>query len=208
VISAADFLDRLNAAGDDKEALSAALPAAGTVAIIGGGNVAMDACRSAVRCPGVDKVCVVYRRSVKEMPADPAELKEAMEEGVEFVYLTAPLEVLGENGKVTGLKCQKMELSEPDASGRRRPVPIEGSEYTISVDAVIEAIGSRSDNDGLDGVEISEGKGLIVTDPETLATSRAGVYAGGDTVTGPKTVIAAMGAGRKAASEIIRYLKG
>ena len=208
VISAADFLDRLNAAGTDAEALSAVLPAAGTVAIIGGGNVAMDACRSAVRCPGVNKVCVVYRRSVKEMPADPAELKEAMEEGVEFIYLTAPLEVLGEGGKVTGLKCQKMELSEPDASGRRRPVPVEGSEFTIPVSVVIEAIGSQSDNDGLDGVELSEGKGLVVADPETLATSRPGVFAGGDTVTGPKTVIAAMGAGRKAAREIDRMLRG
>ena len=207
VISAADFLERLNAAKDEK-ALATVLPGEGTVAIIGGGNVAMDACRSAVRCPGVDKVCVVYRRSVKEMPADPAELKEAMEEGVEFIYLTAPLEVLGEGGKVTGLKCQKMELSEPDASGRRKPVPVEGSEFVLSAGVVIEAIGSRSDNDGLDGVELSEGKALVVVDPETLATNRPGVFAGGDTVTGPKTVIAAMGAGRKAAKEIDKYLRG
>ena len=207
VISAADFLDRLNTAGADEEKLSKVLPGKGTVAIIGGGNVAMDACRSAVRCPGAEKVCVVYRRSVKEMPADPAELAEAVEEGVEFIYLTAPLEVLGEDGHVTGLKCQKMELSEPDASGRRRPVPIDGSEYTLQAGVVIEAIGSRSENDGVDGVELSQDKGLIVVDPDTLATSRPGVYAGGDTVTGPKTVIAAMGAGRKAAKEIDRYLK-
>ncbi len=210
VISAADFLDRLNAAGEDTEKLGKVLPDAKTVAIIGGGNVAMDACRSAVRCPGVDKVQVIYRRSVKEMPADPAELAEAMEENVEFIYLTAPLEVLGEDGRVTGLKCQKMELSEPDASGRRRPVPIEGSEYTLPADAVIEAIGCQSENgdmDGLDGIELSEGKNLFLVDQETLSTSRPGVYAGGDTVTGPKTVIAAMGAGRKAAREIDRFLR-
>jgi len=207
VVSAADFLSRLNAAGADEEALKQVLPDPGTIAIIGGGNVAMDACRSAVRIPGAEKVQVVYRRSVKEMPADPAELAEAMEEGVEFIYLTAPLEVLGEGGKVTGLKCQRMELSEPDASGRRRPVPVEGSEYVLPVSAVIEAIGSRSENAGVDGVDVSSDRGLVIVDPETLATSRPGVYAGGDTVTGPKTVIAAMGAGRKAARAIDRYLK-
>lgn len=206
VISAADFLDGLNAAGEDKEKLDSVLPGAKTIAIIGGGNVAMDACRFAVRIPGAEKVSVVYRRSVKEMPADPAELAEAMEEGVEFIYLTAPLEVLGEGGKVTGLKCQKMELSEPDASGRRKPVPIEGSEFTLAVDAVVEAIGSSSDNDGLDGVAVSD-RGYIIVDADTLATGRAGVFAGGDTVTGPKTVIAAMGAGRRAAREIDAYLK-
>ena len=205
VVSAADFLDRLNAAGSEEERKTV-LPASGTVAIIGGGNVAMDACRSAVRCPGVEKVCVVYRRSEKEMPADPAEVAEAMEEGVEFIYLTAPLEVLGENGSVVGLKCQRMELSDPDASGRRKPVPVAGSEYTLPVNVVIEAIGSRSENEGVDGVDISE-RGLIIADPETLSTSRAGVFAGGDTVTGPRTVIAAMGAGRKAAKEIDSYLK-
>jgi len=208
VISAADFLNRLNAAGEDEEKLSQVLPGKGTVIIIGGGNVAMDACRSAVRCPGAEKVCVVYRRSVKEMPADPAELAEAAEEGVEFIYLTAPLEVLGENGHVTGLKCIKMELSELDASGRRRPIPVEGSEYTLQAGVVIEAIGSRSENDGIDGVRLSQDKGLILVDEDTLSTGLPGVYAGGDTVTGPKTVIAAMGAGRKAAKEIDRYLKG
>ena len=208
VCSAADFLDRLNAAGGDEAALKQVLPGEGTVLIIGGGNVAMDACRSAVRCPGVEKVAVVYRRSVKEMPADPAEVAEATEEGIEFIYLTAPLEVLGEGGRVTGLKCQKMELSDPDESGRRKPIPVEGSEFVIPASVVALAIGSRSENDGLDGVELSQDKGLVVVDPETLSTSRAGVYAGGDTVTGPKTVIAAMGAGRKAAGEIDKYLRG
>ena len=207
VVSAADFLSRLNEAGADPDALKKVLPDPGTIAIIGGGNVAMDACRSAVRIPGAEKVEVIYRRSVKEMPADPAELAEAMEEGVEFIYLTAPLEVLGEGGKVTGLRCQRMELSEPDASGRRKPVPVEGSEYVLPVSAVIEAIGSRSENAGVDGVDVSADRGLVIADPETLATSRPGVYAGGDTVTGPKTVIAAMGAGRRAARAIDRYLK-
>ena len=206
VISAADFLDRLNTAGGDEKKLAEVLPGAKTIAIIGGGNVAMDACRSAVRIPGVEKVSVIYRRSVLEMPADPAELAEATEEGVEFVYLTAPLTVQGEGGRVTGLLCQKMELSEPDASGRRKPVPVEGSDHVIPVDVVIEAIGSRSENHILDGVDVNE-RGLVVVDPETLATGREGVFAGGDTVTGPKTVIAAMGAGRKAARAIDHYLK-
>ena len=207
VISAADFLEKLNAAGDDEEALKKVLPGTGTIAIIGGGNVAMDACRAAVRCPGAEKVCVVYRRSVKEMPADPAELEEAMEEGIEFIYLTAPVEVMGEDGKVTGLKCIRMELSEPDASGRRKPVPVEGSEYVIPAAVVIGAIGTRSENEGLYGVDISADRGLVIVDQDTLSTNRPGVFAGGDTVTGPKTVIAAMGAGRKAAGEIDKYLK-
>ena len=130
-----------------------------------------------------------------------------MEEGIEFIYLTAPVEVMGEDGKVTGLKCIRMELSEPDASGRRKPVPVEGSEYVIPAAVVIGAIGTRSENEGLDGVDISADRGLVIVDQDTLSTNRPGVFAGGDTVTGPKTVIAAMGAGRKAAGEIDKYLK-
>ncbi len=182
-------------------------PSAGTFAVIGGGNVAMDACRAAIRCPEAKQVYVVYRRSVAEMPADPAELHEAEAEGIEFLYLTGPLEVIGEDGKVKGLKCQKMELTEPDASGRRKPVPVEGSEFVLDVDCIIEAIGSESDNACVDGVEIGD-RGLILADAETLATSRPGVYAGGDTVTGPKTVIAAMGAGRRAAAAMASYMEG
>ena len=180
-------------------------PDAERIAVIGGGNVAMDACRAAVRCPAAKKVTVVYRRSVAEMPADPAELKEAEAEGVEFLYLTGPVEVIGQDGKVAGLKCQKMELTEPDASGRRKPVPVQGSEFVLDVDCIIEAIGTQSDNECADGVETTD-RGLIVVDEETLATSKPGIYAGGDTVTGPKTVIAAMGAGRKAAAAIEVYL--
>ena len=197
VLPASTFLYDVNVKG--------AYPDAERIAIIGGGNVAMDACRAAVRCPAAQKVTVVYRRSVAEMPADPAELREAEAEGVEFLYLTGPVEVVGQDGHVTGLKCQKMALTEPDASGRRRPVPVPDSEFVLDADCIIEAIGSQSDNACADGVETSD-RGLIVVDEETLATSRPGVYAGGDTVTGPKTVIAAMGAGRKAAAAMCEYL--
>ena len=150
---------------------------------------------------------MVYRRSLLEMPADPTEIQEAMDEGIEFMYLTGPLEVLGENGKVTGLKCQKMFLSDPDESGRRSPVPVKDSEFVLDVDCIIEAIGNGSDNACADGVKTSESKGYITVDDDTFATSRKGVYAGGDTVTGPKTVISAMGAGKKAAIAISEYLK-
>ena len=197
VLPAAKFLFDVN--------IKKEYPSAEKIAVIGGGNVAMDACRAAVRVPGAKKVYVVYRRSVAEMPADPAELREAEAEGVEFLYLTGPLEVVGKDGKAAGLKCQKMELTEPDESGRRRPVPVPGSEFVLEVDCIIEAIGSKSDNGCADGVETTD-RGLIIADPDTFATSRPGVYAGGDTVTGPKTVIAAMGAGRKAAEAIAEYL--
>ncbi|MCR5517570.1 MAG: NADPH-dependent glutamate synthase [Lachnospiraceae bacterium] len=199
VISAADYLSKIN--------LENKLPESKKIAIIGGGNVAMDACRAAMRGPKAEKVYVIYRRSIAEMPADPSEVKEAMDEGIEFMYLTGPLEVIGENGKVTGLKCQKMFLSDPDESGRRSPVPVKDSEFVLDVDCIIEAIGNRSDNDCADGVKTSEGKGYIIVDDETYATSLKGVYAGGDTVTGPKTVISAMGAGKKAAIAIAEYLK-
>ncbi len=199
VVSAADYLSKIN--------LENTLPESKKIAIIGGGNVAMDACRAAMRGPKAEKVYVVYRRSLLEMPADPTEIQEAMDEGIEFMYLTGPLEVLGENGKVTGLKCQKMFLSDPDESGRRSPVPVKDSEFVLDVDCIIEAIGNGSDNGCADGVKISESKGYITVDDDTFATSRKGVYAGGDTVTGPKTVISAMGAGKKAAIAISEYLK-
>ena len=199
VVSALDVLADVNVSGN--------LPPYKQIAIIGGGNVAMDACRAAVRFPNAEKVYVVYRRSQAEMPADPAEVAEAVAEGVEFMYLTAPLEVVGEAGKVTGLKCIKNSLSDPDESGRRRPVAIPGSEFVLPADCIIEAIGSGSDNAALGGITLSDKKGLIVVN-EDLATSMDGVFAGGDTVTGPKTVIAAMGAGKKAAASIASYLIG
>ena len=198
VVSAADFLAKAN--------LEGILPPATKIAVVGGGNVAMDACRAAVRIPSAQKVYIVYRRSLAEMPADPSELQEALDEGVEVLYLTGPLSVESSDGHATGLKCQKMALSDPDESGRRKPVPVPGSEFVLDADLIIEAIGSGSSNEVLDGVGLSEGKGLVLADLETGASTRAGVYAGGDTVTGPKTVISAMGAGRKAAKAIAEYL--
>ena len=199
VQSASEFLAKAN--------LEKKLPVAKKIAIVGGGNVAMDACRCAIRIPTAEKVSIVYRRSLAEMPADPSELQEAMEEGVEVLYLTGPLAVESTDGRATGLKCQKMALSDPDESGRRKPVPVPDSEFVLPADLIIEAIGSGSENDGVDGVELSEKKGLIIADPETGASSRKGVFAGGDTVTGPKTVISAMGAGKKAAKAIAEYLQ-
>lgn len=199
VVSAADFLAKAN--------LEKELPNAKNIAIVGGGNVAMDACRCAARIPSAEKVSIVYRRSLAEMPADPSELKEAMDEGVEVLYLTGPVSVESENGRATGLKCQKMALSDPDESGRRKPVPVPDSEFVLPADLIIEAIGSGSDNAGLDGLELSDKKGYVIADPETCQSSRKGVFAGGDTVTGPKTVISAMGAGKKAAKAIAEYLQ-
>ena len=198
ILTAASFLERAN--------IEKTLPSAKKIIIVGGGNVAMDVCRCAVRIRGAEKVTVVYRRSPEEMPADPGELKEAIEEGVEVMYLTGPVEALSTDGKVSGLKCIRMELSVPDASGRRKPVPVKGSEFVLEADLIIEAIGSSSDNECLSGMDLSENK-YIVADPETGATSKTGIFAGGDTMTGPKTVISAMNAGRKAAMAIVEYLR-
>ena len=200
VCSAAAFLAMVN--------LEHTLPSAKQVVIVGGGNVAMDACRCAARIPSVEKVSIIYRRSLAEMPADPKELREAMEEGVEIQYLTGPVAVVTEGGRATGLKCQKMALSVPDESGRRKPVPIPESEFVLKADLIIEAIGNSSDNNGLDGLETSEKTGYILVHPQTCACSRKGVFAGGDTVTGPKTVICAMGTGKRAAKAITEYLNG
>ena len=179
------------------------------VAVVGGGNVAMDAARCAKRM-GADEVYIVYRRSEKELPARLEEIHHAKEEGVVFKFLTAPLEVLSdENFNVTGLKCQQMELGEPDASGRRRPIPVEGSEFVLDLDCVIAAIGTspnpliRHTTPGLD----TNRKGCIVADDEHGITSKDGVFAGGDAVTGAATVILAMGAGKRAAAAMDEYIK-
>ena len=179
------------------------------VAVVGGGNVAMDAARCAKRM-GADEVYIVYRRSEKELPARLEEIHHAKEEGVVFKFLTAPLEVLSdENFNVTGLKCQQMELGEPDASGRRRPIPVEGSEFVLDLDCVIAAIGTspnpliRTTTPGLD----TNRKGCIVADDEHGITSKDGVFAGGDAVTGAATVILAMGAGKRAAAAMDEYIK-
>jgi glutamate synthase (NADPH/NADH) small chain len=179
------------------------------VAVVGGGNVAMDAARTALRM-GAEKVYVVYRRSKKEMPARIEEIHHAEEEGIEFHLLTNPLRFLGnEEAWVTEAECQQMELGEPDSSGRRRPVPIKGSEFRLAVDTVVMSIGNGANplvpatTPGLD----TNKWGNILADQETGKTSKKGVFAGGDIVIGAATVILAMGAGRKAADAIHEYLK-
>ncbi len=182
----------------------------GKVAVIGGGNVAMDAARVAKRL-GAGEVYIVYRRSEKEMPARVEEVHHAKEEGIQFHLLTNPIAILGDNktGAVQGMTCVKMELGEPDASGRRRPVVVEGSEYTLDVDAVIVAIGQspnpliKSTTPELE----TQSWGGIITNEETGETSIPGVYAGGDAVTGAATVILAMGAGKVAAQSMDEYIQ-
>jgi glutamate synthase (NADPH/NADH) small chain len=178
------------------------------VAVLGGGNVAMDSARTALRL-GADNVYIVYRRSKKELPARIEEVHHAEEEGVQFHFLTLPVKMLGnEDGWVCGMECQRMELGEPDESGRRRPIPIPGSEFTLEVDMVVVAIGTGA-NPLIPSTtaDLKTNKwGYIIADTETGATSKKGVYAGGDIVTGSATVILAMGAGRKAAEAIHKYL--
>jgi len=171
--------------------------------------VAIDAARSALRL-GADEVFIVYRRSREEMPADVQEIEEAEHEGVKITYLVAPTRIITGNGMVHALECQRMRLGEFDASGRRRPVPIEGSEFVLNVDTVIAAIGQSPDLSFLppdSGFEITPGQTFVVH-PVTLATNKPGIFAGGDTVTGPATVIEAMAAGEKAAISIDKYIRG
>ena len=188
----------------------------GNVAVVGGGNVAMDAARTALRL-GADNVYIVYRRSEQELPARREEVEHAKEEGVIFKLLNNPVELLGynnpddrrdpKNGFVTGMKCIRMELGEPDERGRRRPVPVEGSEFVIDVDTVVMAIGASPNpliKNTTAGLEVNGHGGIIVDD--NGATSKDGVYAGGDAVTGAATVISAMGAGKLAARSIHEYL--
>jgi glutamate synthase (NADPH/NADH) small chain len=178
------------------------------VAVIGGGNVAMDSVRTALRL-GADNAYIIYRRSEVELPARKEEVHHAHEEGVQFKILHNPVEYIGdENGWVKQIKCIRMELGEPDASGRRRPIPIKGSEFTIDVDTVVVAIGTEANPvipKTTPGLEINKW-GYIVTKGEAGETSRKGVYAGGDIVTGSATVILAMGAGRQAANAINDYV--
>lgn len=178
------------------------------VAVIGGGNVAMDAARTALRL-GAEESIIVYRRSRAEMPARLEEIENAEEEGIIFKLLTNPVRIQGEDeGNVSALVCQQMELGEPDASGRRRPVPVPDSEFALPVDTVVVAIGQGPNPillRGTEGLALNK-KGYIEVDPETLMTSIPGVFAGGDIVTGAATVIAAMGAGKRAARAIDRYL--
>ncbi|MCX5894656.1 MAG: NADPH-dependent glutamate synthase [Proteobacteria bacterium] len=178
------------------------------VAVIGAGNVAMDSARTAVRL-GADEVRIVYRRSRSEMPARLEEIHHAEEEGIELHFLTAPIRYCGDDsGRITDMECLRMELGEPDASGRRRPVPVSGSEFIIPCDLVVVAIGAGANpllTSTTQGLELNRW-GYIVANAETGETSRKGVWAGGDIVTGSATVILAMGAGRKAANAIHSYL--
>lgn len=201
VVPGVDFL-RDVALGNTKEIK-------GNVVIVGGGDVAIDAARSALRL-GADKVSILYRRTRTEMPARIEEIEDALEEGVDIQFLMAPVEVVEKEGKVTGLKCVRMELGEPDESGRRRPVPVEGSEHVVDTDIIIPAIGQRTNPsflEGATGIEVT-GKNTIVADPITFETKRKGVFAGGDVYTGPWIAIVAVAAGREAAISISRYLNG
>ena len=208
VYSANEFLTRVNLMKAYKENSSTPIQKAKNVAVVGGGNVAMDAARCAKRL-GAENVYIVYRRSMEELPARKEEVEHAMEEGIEFKLLINPVEIIGDNGFVSGIKCIKMELSEPDESGRRRPVPIKGSEEVIDVDSVIMSIGTspnpliKSTTKGLE----TKSWGGICADEKTGQTSREGVFAGGDAVTGAATVILAMGAGKEAAAAIDEYIK-
>ncbi|WAC08281.1 MAG: NADPH-dependent glutamate synthase [Thermodesulfobacteriota bacterium] len=178
------------------------------VAVVGGGNVAMDSARTALRL-GADAVYLVYRRSREEMPARAEEVHHAEEEGLIFKFLTNPIRIVGdEKGNVKGMECLRMELGEPDASGRRRPIAVKGSEFIIDIDTLIMSLGTNANPllpQSTPGLALNKW-GYIVADEENAATSLQGVYAGGDIVTGGATVILAMGAGRKAAREIAKYL--
>ncbi|WP_032075360.1 NADPH-dependent glutamate synthase [Clostridium drakei] len=207
VFSANEFLTRNNLMKAFKEEFDTPIKVGKKVAVVGGGNVAMDAARTALRLGA--EVHIVYRRSESELPARVEEVHHAKEEGVILDILTNPTEILGnENGWVTGIKCVRMELGEPDASGRRRPVAVEGSEFIMDVDTVIMSLGTSPNpliSSTTKGLEINKYK-CIVAEEETGLTSRQSVYAGGDAVTGAATVILAMGAGKKAAKAIDEFL--
>lgn len=209
VYSANEFLTRINLMKAYKENAKTPVQHAKNVAIVGGGNVAMDAARCAKRL-GAENVYIVYRRGMDELPARKEEVEHAEEEGIIFKTLSNPIEVLGdENGRVSGMVCQEMELGEPDASGRRRPVAKEGCTFTLDVDCMIMSIGTspnpliRSTTPGLD----TDKHGCIITNGDDGLTTRTAVYAGGDAVTGAATVILAMGAGKHAAKAIDEYIR-
>ena len=216
VYSANEYLTRSNLMKAYKDNPNTPIMKGGKVAVVGGGNVAMDAARTALRL-GAEKVYIVYRRSMEELPARAEEVEHAEEEGIEFNLLCNPIEILGhqnpddprdpKNGTVKAIRCIRMELGEPDDSGRRRPVEIPGSEFELDVDAVIMSIGTSPNpliKDTTDGLEVNRRGGIIVD--EGGLTSRNAVYAGGDAVTGAATVISAMGAGKVAAASIDEYL--
>ncbi|MBC5626240.1 NADPH-dependent glutamate synthase [Clostridium sp. NSJ-49] len=208
VFAANEFLTRINLMKAYKDDYQTPVKVGKKVAVVGGGNVAMDAARTALRLGA--ETHIVYRRSEAELPARLEEVHHAKEEGVIFDVLTNPTEIIAdENGWVKGMKCVKMELGEPDASGRRRPVVVEGSEFILGVDTVIMSLGTSPNPliaSTTNGLDINKWK-CIIADEETGLTSKEGVYAGGDAVTGAATVILAMGAGKKAATAIDEYLQ-
>lgn len=208
VFSANEYLTRTNLMKAYQQGYDTPIMKSKAVAVVGGGNVAMDAARCAIRL-GAEKVYVIYRRGLAEMPARKEEVEHAMEEGIEFKCLNNPVRLLpDENGRVRAVECVEMELTEPDESGRRRPVEKKDSNFLIDADTVIIAIGTspnpliRSTTPGLD----TNRRGCLVVDEATMKTSREGVYAGGDAVTGAATVILAMGAGKQAAKSIDEFL--
>ncbi len=218
VYSANEFLTRSNLMKAFREDPNTPIMKGGNVAVVGGGNVAMDAARTALRL-GADKVYIVYRRSMEELPARREEVEHAEEEGIEFRLLCNPVEILGyenpedkrdpKNGFVTGMKCIRMELGEPDERGRRRPIAVEGSEFVLDVDTVIMSIGTSPNpliKATTAGLEVNRHGGIIVEE-NTGKTTKDGVYAGGDAVTGAATVSSAMGAGKVAAKAIDDFLK-
>ncbi|HEY5520307.1 MAG TPA: NADPH-dependent glutamate synthase [Candidatus Limnocylindrales bacterium] len=208
VYSANEYLTRVNLMGAYDPTSDTPVLKGQRVAVVGGGNVAMDSVRTARRM-GAEEAIIVYRRGEEELPARREEVHHAQQEGVRFELLVAPLEVLGKDGWVTGLRCQRMELGEPDASGRRRPVAVAGSEFTIDCDMVVVAIGTRSNpllTATTQGLKINEW-GYIETDGAGM-TSIPGVFAGGDIVRGAATVILAMGDGKRAGAAIDAYLSG
>ncbi len=217
VYSANEFLTRSNLMKAYRDDSSTPIMHAKRVAVVGGGNVAMDAARTALRL-GAEEVSIVYRRSLEELPARAEEVEHAMEEGIVFRVLNNPTEIIGynnpddrrdpKNGFVTGIRCIKCELGEPDEKGRRRPVEIEGSEWVLDVDSVIMSIGTSPNpliKSTTEGLEVNRHGGIIVEE-DSGKTSKDGVYAGGDAVTGAATVILAMGAGKTAANAIDEYL--
>ncbi len=209
VYSANEFLTRVNLMKAYQPGSDTPIEHAKRVAVVGGGNVAMDAARCAKRL-GAEEVFIVYRRSEKELPARAEEVEHAKEEGIVFHLLNNPTQILGdEQGNVKGMECIRMELGEPDDSGRRRPVEVPGSEFVLDVDCVIMAIGTSPNpliKSTTEGLETQRWGGIIV-DEATGLTSREGVYAGGDAVTGAATVILAMGAGKTAATAIDQYIQ-
>jgi len=200
VYDAIDFLRNIN--------LGKFINVGKKVAVVGGGNSAIDAARVALR-KGAGEVHIIYRREKADMPAEEEEILAAEEEGIKLHVLTAPVKVTGKGGKVSGIECSKMALGDFDKSGRRSPKPIAGSEYSIEVDMLIEAIGQRPDIESINLGKVKTGRGgVLEADKRTLATDQKGVFAGGDAFTGPWTVIEAIASGQRAASSIKRFLCG